>query len=278
MKTIGIVDYYLSEYHANHYPEWIARASEELGEDYRVAYAWAEREISPVDGVSTDEWCAKQGALRCGSMEELCERADCVMILSPDDPDRHLPYAEKVLPHRKPTYIDKTFAPTLAEADAIFALAGRCGAKFFSTSSLRYAEELSGIGAPAHFSMVGDGWNIPVELIHLIEPAVIAMGAPARRIRTERDGDGLIVELAYDGGRSARLLCRPHTAYAFEAKAADGSRIAKTIASDFFYRQTRAILRFFSDGALPFDPGQTREAIRLYEAAMRGTDGEWRDL
>ncbi len=29
-----------------------------MGEDYAVTYAYAEWDISPVDGVSTDEWCA----------------------------------------------------------------------------------------------------------------------------------------------------------------------------------------------------------------------------
>jgi hypothetical protein len=61
MKRIGLIDYYLSEWHANHYPEWIRQANEALGTDYRVTMAWAECEISPIDGVSTDEWCEKNG-------------------------------------------------------------------------------------------------------------------------------------------------------------------------------------------------------------------------
>ena len=48
MKKIGFVDYYISEWHANNYPEWIKRASEKLGTDYLVSYAWAEENLSPV--------------------------------------------------------------------------------------------------------------------------------------------------------------------------------------------------------------------------------------
>ena len=54
MKKIGFVDYYLSEWHANDYPSRIARIAEETGLDYKLSYAWAEEDISPVDGVTFD--------------------------------------------------------------------------------------------------------------------------------------------------------------------------------------------------------------------------------
>ena len=65
MRKIGFVDYYLSEWHANQYPAWIKAANELLGTDFAVSYAWAEQEISPVDGKSTAEWCEKYGAAAC---------------------------------------------------------------------------------------------------------------------------------------------------------------------------------------------------------------------
>ena len=53
MKKIGFVDYFISEWHANNYPAWIERISAEMGVDYKVSYAWAELETSPLDGIST---------------------------------------------------------------------------------------------------------------------------------------------------------------------------------------------------------------------------------
>ena len=76
MKKIGFVDYFISEWHANNYPAWIERICAEMGVDYKVAYAWAELDSSPVSGVSTDEWCEKFGTERCASIEELCEKSD----------------------------------------------------------------------------------------------------------------------------------------------------------------------------------------------------------
>ena len=49
-KKIGFVDYYISEWHANHYPEWIAQANEVLGTDYEVAY-----------DIKTSPWFAPEG-------------------------------------------------------------------------------------------------------------------------------------------------------------------------------------------------------------------------
>ena len=106
MKKIGFVDYYLSEWHANNYPAWIKEACENAGLDYELAYAWAELDTSILDGVTTDQWCEKFGATKCDTLEELCEKSDVIVILSPSFPEKHLPYAEVVLKYGKRTYID----------------------------------------------------------------------------------------------------------------------------------------------------------------------------
>lgn len=71
MIKIGFIDNFLSEWHANNYPDMI-RANERarsLGMD--VCYAYAKEEVSPYDGVTTDEWCRAHGVRRVGSVEEL---------------------------------------------------------------------------------------------------------------------------------------------------------------------------------------------------------------
>ena len=120
MKKIGFVDYYLSEWHANNYPAWISDQCEELGLDYEVAYAYAELDVSPLDNVTTDEWCKKYGVERCNTINELCEKSDVVVVLAPSNPEKHLEYASAVLPYKKRTYIDKTFAPDYNTALEIF--------------------------------------------------------------------------------------------------------------------------------------------------------------
>ena len=157
MKKIGFVDYYLSEWHANNYPKWIKEANERLGTDYRVAYGWAELEISPVTGESTGQWCEKFGAEKCDTIAELCEKSDAVILLAPSDPDKHLPYAKEILPFQKRTYIDKTFAPDHVTAKEIFSVADEYGTEFFSTSALRYAEELEQFKGMDGLALYGGG-------------------------------------------------------------------------------------------------------------------------
>ena len=98
MKKIGFVDLYISEWHANNYPAWIKSAVEKLGLDYKVAYAWAMEEVSPVDGRTTDEWCEAFGVEKCDTLEELCEKSDVILLLAPSNPEVHLALAERVFP------------------------------------------------------------------------------------------------------------------------------------------------------------------------------------
>ena len=171
MKTIGFVDYYLSEWHANNYPVWIREICEKTGKKFCVKYAWAEKEVSPVDGKTTEEWCKTFGAEKCASIEELCEKSDYILVLAPSNPETHLRLAEKVLPFGKRTYIDKTFAPDFAASEKIFDIAKRYNTPFFSTSALRYATELNSLIGSDKIIVAGGG-GAPVRLSEQLNPGV----------------------------------------------------------------------------------------------------------
>lgn len=42
MKTIGLVDYFIDEWHSNNYIVWIRELCEKYGYAFEVKYAWAE--------------------------------------------------------------------------------------------------------------------------------------------------------------------------------------------------------------------------------------------
>ena len=83
MKKIGFIDLYISEWHANNYPAWIRESCQERGLEYEVAYAWAEVEVSPRDGKTTDQWCAENNVTRCNSIEEICETMPSRVFFKP---------------------------------------------------------------------------------------------------------------------------------------------------------------------------------------------------
>ncbi len=279
MKKIGFVDYYLSEWHANNYPAWIKAANEALGTDYEVAYAWAEEDVSPKDGVTTKEWCEKFGATACASLTELCEKSDVVLILAPTDPDKHLPYAKVVLPFGKPTYIDKTFTPNTAEAKEIFAIAAKYNTPFFSTSALRYATELDEIMGSKRLAVTGGGGSADEYLVHQVEMVVKTLGTGAQKTRAIQMGLLSMFEISYGDERSATMsYCSGNP---FTVLAENGAKpIWKQIKSDFFAALLRDILRFYESGITSFDTAQTLEIMAIREAALKALDtpGEWVSL
>ncbi|MBQ3069796.1 MAG: hypothetical protein IJD01_07620 [Clostridia bacterium] len=78
MKKIGFIDNYLDEWHANNYPAVIHRLA---GDEMRVTYAYA-RQDAP-GGMTTDEWCEKNGVERVDSIEELVEIAITLLCCRP---------------------------------------------------------------------------------------------------------------------------------------------------------------------------------------------------
>ena len=275
MKKIGFVDYYLSEWHANNYPAWIKEANPE----YEVAYAWAELDVSPRDGVTTAEWCEKFGVVQCATLEELCEKSDVILILAPTDPDRHLTYARVVLPYGKRTYIDKTFAPNLAEAKEIFEIAARYDTPFFSTSALRFAEELDAYGDCKMMTTTGGGIDMAEYIVHQVEMIVKKMGAGAESVRATAFAGGYHFMIRYEDGRDAMLTFEPGLSF-FVCMSNGKKALTQKVTSPFFQNLMAAIVRFYEDGTLPFDGAETLEVMRVRDGLLKATEriDEWIEI
>ena len=276
MKKIGFVDYFISEWHANNYPAWIERICAEMGADYKVAYAWAELDTSPVDGISTAEWCEKFGAERCATIDELCEKSDVIVILSPSNPETHLRYAEAVLKYGKRTYIDKTFAPDAKTAKEIFALGERYNTPFFSTSALRYATELDSVDEPDSLLVTGGGSNLPEYFIHLGEMVVGKMGA-IKSVKATQNGSQWIIQAKTESGKDATMIwgaAMPYGAYMTK----EGKEVWKSIKSPFFDGLIADMLNFFETGTPSFDPSETLDVIALRDAALTATDNPGEEI
>jgi hypothetical protein len=270
MKKIGFVDYFISEWHANNYPAWIERICAEMGVDYKVAYAWAERDVSPVDGVSTAEWCVKFGAEKCETIDELCEKSDVIVILAPSNPETHLRYAEAVLKYGKRTYIDKTFAPDAATAKEIITLGEKYNAPFFSTSALRYATELDSVDAPDSILVTGGGSNLPEYFIHLGEQVVKKMGA-VKSVKATKNGSQWMIKAKTESGKDATMIygsAMPYNVYMTK----DGKESWKSVKSPFFDGLSADMLNFFETGKTSFDTSETLAVSRLRDAVLTATE------
>ena len=263
MKRIGFIDHYVSEWHANKYPAWLKEAGEAIGEELVVTGVYAEEAVSPVDGRTTAEWCEAYGAKEYDSIEALCQDVDFIFILAPDSTEKHLSYAKAALPFGKPTYIDKTFAPSLTVAEEIIALAERYGAPMYSTSPLRYATELDAI-APRCFETFGGGPELSGYIVHQLEMIVKVMGCDATLREVTKTESGCDATVTYPDGRTATMHYDPATS-GF-AIGIDGERVP--IASKFFPRLITDVVRFFFDHTPPFDRAETRAVMRLRDEIL----------
>ena len=276
MKTIGFVDYYISEWHANNYPQWIKDVCSESGRNFEVKYVWAEKYISPVDGRNTDEWCAEYGCEKCETLAELCQKCDYIMVLSPSNPEKHLKYAEEVLKYGKNTYIDKTFAPDFETAKMIFDIAQKYGTRFFSTSALRYADELEDLKSE-NAIILGSGGNIEEYIIHQIEMAVTVTGEKPMSLKLEQQGKQYICHIAFENKKRAVLIYGEQIPYAICAEDENGNSVYRTIESSFFKNMISDILRFFENGEYSFDIAQTLDVMKIRTGVIDalGKNEEW---
>ena len=276
MKKIGFVDYYISEWHANNYPAWIAKACEENGLDYKVAYAWAEEDVSPFDSRTTDEWCRDFDVEKCHSIAELCEKSDVIIVLAPSNPEKHLAYTSEVFKFGKRTYVDKTFAPDLKTAAEMFGIAKKYATPFFTSSALRYATELENIDTGKGIATTGGGSNFPEYAIHQVEMLVKLMGKADKVCANDKEGK-TVLDVLYTDGRRAKMTYSPELA--FTVSSLDSEDVTN-VQSHFFVGLISDVLRFFESGVTSFDSEETLEVMRLREASLRAVErmGEWISL
>ena len=280
MKKIGFVDYYISEWHANNYPQWFKEANEILGLDYEVAYFWAEQDISPMDGVSSGEWAQKMGIAQVDTIEELCEKSDVIVLLAPSTPEKHLEYAGQILPFKKRTYIDKTFAPDLETTKKIFALAEEYGTPFFSTSALRYAEELKEFSDVQNLVITGGGRLFEEYLIHNCEMAVALLKKRIVKVKTEKMGKQYFCNAQTEEGNKIGIVFSQGMGYSITAENSKGELLHKDVTSSFFLNLIVDMLKFFETGDTPFDISETMEVMRLRSGLIEAVNlnGKWMEV
>lgn len=281
MKKLGFIDYYLNEWHADNYPDMIAKASD--GE-YKVCYAYAHTEPSAESGLKSNrQWAEEHGIELLDSIEEVIEKSDCLVVLSPDNPEMHELLCELPLKSGKRTYVDKTFAPDKASAIRIFENAEVHGTPCYSSSALRFASELDEIDTDAIYKIYSEGPNsLSVYVIHQIEPIVRLMKSRAKRIMFLGDviHPSLIIEFA--DGRYAQLYHREDETGSFRITTVDKDNLAKhyEINSDFFGNFIKEMIAFFETGVAPVTHEQTIDVIAVRTAALEAasTPFEWIEL
>ncbi|MBR5767630.1 MAG: hypothetical protein IKX86_03000 [Clostridia bacterium] len=274
---IGFIDYYLDEWHANNYPEWIKEASH--GE-MEVAWAYGDRP-SPYTGMTTSQWCEKHGVKEVGTIGELTDLSDGIIVLSPDNCEEHERLCQIPLRSGKPVYVDKTFAPDLPTAARIFAVAEKYGTPCWTTSALRFADEYKGIDTDGIKAI--NTWG-PMKFetysIHQLEPLFMLMKAKAEKVMYIPGENYYLVCYRFEDGRVGSISgFFPAAPFAMQIGSSSGNKDI-TVKSDFFKRFIEALVGFFRTGEAPVSHAESLSIMAARGAAIEASKNPfvWLDV
>ena len=277
MKKLGFIDLFIDEWHANNYPAWIKTARR--GTEFELAYAW---EKAPQNGRPLEKWCADFGVTPLKSMEEVVEKSDAVFVLAPSNPEVHRELAEIQLKSGKPVFVDKPFAPSKADAEAMFELAAKHNTPLMSSSALRFSTELDAYRnkpGTTYMETTGGGRSFWEYSIHQIEMIVSVLGTGAKRIMQCGANDVEHMVIQYEDDRRASVTYTPNAPFTTRL-VHEGKMIVNPQCSDFFPILLSEILDFFATGKSPIDTAQTIEIAALVAAGIKALEAKnvWHDL
>ncbi|MFO1461111.1 MAG: Gfo/Idh/MocA family oxidoreductase [Verrucomicrobiota bacterium] len=228
---------------------------------------------SRVDGY-TKTLQEKYGVKLYDTIEELCRNVDAVLIENVDGRP-HLAAARPVIAARKPLYIDKPMAASVADVREIFRLAAAANVPIFSSSSLRFASNTLAVRAGSIGTVTNAVTSSPAHLekthpdlfwygVHGVESLYTVMGTGCESVRRGTNAEGGIqVTGRWKDGRTGTFS---------EGKGysglAQGTRGSQAVGSyDGYAPLVEAIVRFFQTGVAPVKPEETIEIFTFMEAA-----------
>ena len=266
-RRIGFVDDNLENFHANVY---LAAIRNELkGRGYTVAGCTA---LNSADGKA---WAAKNDVPYFDSVGEMDKAVDYYVVLAPSNPEVHLQLCQQVLPFSKTTYVDKTFAPDLATAQRIFAIADQYQVAVQTTSALRYTNVQAyvkqvGFDAVLHMVTWGGGRLFEEYAIHPVELAVSCLGAQAHRLMRRGTDDCSQLLIDYHGGRTAvvNVYTNADTPFAAAVTTAQCTQLITVDSSRLFIDMAAAILDLFDSGRPSIDRAESLLIRRILDVAQ----------
>ncbi len=265
-KRIGFVDYDLENFHSNVYLKHLRNELKSRG--YVLAGGTGMRKKQ------SQAWAEENDVPYFPTVAALDEAVDYYMVLAPSNPEVHLQLCEQVLPFGKPTYVDKTFAPDLATAKRIFALADKHRVPMDTSSALRYTgvqEHVRNIGSEKVRHMVawGPGRSFGEYAIHPVEMVVSCMGAGAKRLMRRGTGNHSQLLLDFSRGRTAvvNVYVKGRTPYAASVTTAEETTYIPADTSQIFLDSQVAIFDLFESGKPTIDRRESLMIRRILDVA-----------
>jgi hypothetical protein len=208
----------------------------------------------------------------------LLEKVDVVLLESVDG-RIHLQEAIPVIQAKKPLFIDKPVAGSLADAVAIYELAKQHNVPVFSSSSLRFHggvqellknEQLGTIAGAVTWGSCSYQEGMPDMFfygIHGIEPLYVLMGRGCETVSRIQTKDTDVVSGVWRDGRVGTYRGIRRNNAAFGAVAFGSKAIVPAGKGGGYNDLCREIGRFFKSGMPPVSAEETIEIFAFMEAA-----------
>ena len=218
--------------------------------------------------------------------EAVAEAVDLVFITAVDG-RVHREQFERTAKFKRPTFVDKPFAVSVADAEAMVRLANAEEVPLMSCSSLRYADTLVAALGGKREDVIGcDAYGplseVPTQPglffygVHAIDMAVSVMGHGCSEVRATKTEAGDVVTLAWPGGRvaSVRLTKDAHSKYGCTLHRKSGPQFVDASAAKkpAYASLLEAILRSLPNGKSDVPADEMLDTIRIIEAANRSRD------
>jgi hypothetical protein len=220
----------------------------------------------------------KHGVEIVASIDELLKKVDVVLLESVDGRP-HLEQVKPVFRAKKPVFIDKPVAGSLADAVEIYRLAKESGTPCFSSSSLRFSPGIRGIRGDAKFgAILGCDAYGPCSLephhpdlfwygIHGVEMLFTIMGSGCESVtRLETDNAEFVTGKWKDGRvgtfRGIRKGQTDYGAMVFGTK-----KVGPSGRYEGYEPMLVEICKFFDGGKAPVTAEETLEIFAFMEAA-----------
>ena len=269
---IGFADYYLDNWHANYYPGFMREAIAKYGYDASLTHAFALTECP--GGQTSAQWCRKQHMQLAGSMEELIDSVDAIMVIAADNSAWHEEVCKAPLASGKPVFVDKTFAKDVETGKRMFERARQYHTPVMSTSAQRYCASIMDYlerekGNTKFMSTVGPH-DLSNYAVHQFEPIVAVMGVGVKRVKAFAVGSKVTqLIMDYGDGRMASFTQTPNPYAEFNFMVSDGEKGERLDSSDYYVNTMKAILDFFETGISPVAEEETMEVLILIDAAKQ---------
>ena len=266
MVKIGFYDYYLDEWHANNYPTMLREEISKRNINMELVYAYAD--IDKPGGLTNSQWCEINNCHFCRSVEELVSLSDAIVILGPSFPQEHERMCKLPLSSGKPVYVDKIFAPDLETGIRIFNHAANHGTPMFSTSALRFADELNdfriGNNSDVKWCATMGPNSFSVYGIHQIEMIQTIMGGCAIRVKAFANEGGRTIIFDYNNSIASMLQL---TNLPFQISISNGANCNfRLIQSNFFKNLVNQMIDFFISSLPPVSRNDTLAVISMLDA------------